>query len=456
MSNESSSEKVYLQKARLMELLQTLKKRNAKIQINLDVSGEERVATYGPGEDCEFSLKELLETIWDDTRKDGIGATEAVIYKYFSSNFEVDLKSRAYSFLPPKGDIDPAIKNVKAHFRSSSNIENREKKQEMFFGGLLPQATNVLVAFPSFRQQVIHRLESFTYILESSTEGFPYQQLRDITELRCYRHKLTEKGIFQYLKESDGEALKKFKFNLLYVLKAYVEHLKDQEANGVSTEEPHDEKLLTNKLTYHELSDPQSISITDEEITRIEKTGFQTAFSVKERWFDDLRLKKLDYWKANLSHLKMSNWPDYYVEHYLAAYIELNVVCEELLQIRKDIFQEIGFDVTFSEDGVLPKWTQKVDTLEQLASLLSNYIYESNAFVRKIRADGYILQKPLYALRKPLREDYNKPDKTYYSRVERLQWKYILIHLCDCCHMNKDWIENHHDPISKRQDIVLN
>lgn len=453
MSNESSSEKVYLQKARLMELLQTLKKRNAKIRINLDRTGEERAATYGPGEDCEYTLNDLLETIWSDERKQGLYASKAVIYKYFSTNFEVDLKTRAYSFLPPKGDIDPAIKNVKAHFRSSSNIENREKKQEMLFGGLLPQATNVLVAFPSLRQRVIHRLKSFISILETETEGFPYQQLRDITELRCYRHKSTEKGIFQYIKESDGESLKGIKVNLLCVLKANVEHLKDQEANGVSTEEPHDEKLLTNKLTYQELSDPQSNTITDDEIARIEKVGFQTAFSGKEQWFDDLRLKKLDYWKSNLSYLKMSNWPVYYVEHYLAAYIELNVVCEELLQIRRDIFQEIGFDVTFSENGVLPKWTQKVDTLEQLASLLSNYIYESNAFVRKIRADGYILLKPLYALRKPLREDYNKPDKTYYSRVERLLWKYILIHLCDCCHMSKDWIENHHNPISKQQAI---
>ena len=129
MSNQSSNEKVYLQKARLMELLQTLKKRNAKIQINLDVTGEERSATYGPGEDCEFTLHELLQTIWDDQRKDGIGATDAVIYKYFSSNFEVDLKSRAYSFLPPKGDIDPAIKNIKAHFRNIPKITSNTYKK---------------------------------------------------------------------------------------------------------------------------------------------------------------------------------------------------------------------------------------------------------------------------------------------------------------------------------------
>lgn len=450
MSNESSKNKVFLQKARLMELLQVLKKRDAKIQINFDLTGAKKKTTYGPGKACDHTLNDLLKTIWTDERKQGLYASEGVIYKYFSTNFEIDQKSRAYSYLPPKGDIDPAIKNIKAHFRNTPDIENHQRKQELFFGGLLPQSTNLLVAFPYLRQHVIQRLEAFATILLSSDKGFPYQQLREITELRCYRYKGIEKGIFQFIKESDDQTLKKMRDNLHRIIKAQINHLKNQEAKGVYMEEPKDEKLLSDKLTFRDLSEPNSITYSEDDVDNIENIGFQKAFINEQEWFNDLHLKKLDYWKVNLSNLKISDWPDYYVEHYLAAYIELNIVCAGILQIRRAIFQEIAFDVTFSEKGVLPKWTQKFDNLEDLASILSNYIYESNAFVKKIKADGYILQKPLYALRRPLREDYDKPDKTYYSRIERMIWKYILIRLCDCCNMNKDWIKNHHDPISKQ------
>lgn len=450
MVKRNSPKKVYLHQARLMELVQTLKNQNAEITIDLDITGQQRKTRYGDTETTDHSLKQLLEIIWSEERNKGLHASEYSINEYFRSEYEFDARSRGYAYLPPNGDVEESLKNITAEFRQSKDIQNRDLKQTTFFDGHLPQSTNLLAVFPDFRKAIQRRIDRFVSDLNNSKEGFPYLQLRNDTGHRCHRYKTIEKDIFQYIKDADRKNLSKIRENLISVMSAYSDHLEQLEANGLHRQKPQEGKFLEDKLSYKELSNTQDIHIDSNQASYLDSTGFLYAFKNKENWFDDYRLKKIEYWINNLSNLEIGSWPEFYLEHILLAYFELNAVCAQLVQIRESIFHEIGFRVVFSKDGMKPSWNQYIDTLDELAGLLSNYEYVSNAFVERIHADGHLLREPLFALPVPLRQQNTYPDHLYFSRVEKLLWKYLLGRLCECCDVDKALVEGYYAPLSKR------
>ena len=449
-SGNDSAKRVYLHQARLMELLQTLKNQQAEISLNLDINGQQRKTTYGVTDQSEYTLKELLYVVWSEDLHEKLHASEYSINEYFRSDYEFDSRSRGYAYLPPNGNVEESIKNITAEFRQSKQIQNRDLKQITFFDGHLPQSTNLLAVFPDFRTSIKQRIDRFVSELTQSNNGFPYLQLRNDTGQRCHRYKSIEKDIFQHIKDTDPENLTLIRENLISVMSAYSLHLEQVEASGLHRQKPEEGKFLTDKLSYKELSNPKDIDIDSEEVSYLDSLGFQYAFKDKESWFDKYRFKKMQYWIDNLSRLDVDSWPEFYLEHILLSYFELNAVCSELVQIRESIFHEIGFRIVFSKDGVKPSWNQYIDTLDELAGLLSNYEYVSNAFVERIHADGHLLREPLFALPEPLRQQNTYPDHLYFSRVEKLLWKYLLGRLCECCEVDKTLVEGYYVPLSKR------
>lgn len=449
-SENAGRKKIYLHQARLRELVQTLKHRDAEITIKLDPTGENRKTSYGSTQQSEHTLKELLQFVWSEERHEKIGASVYAIDDYFRSDYYVDKRSRGYAYLPPEGEIEESVKNITAEFRESKYIENRDLKQTTFFDGHLPQSTNILSVFPNFRSSIKNRIDAFISDLKDYDEGFPYLQLRNDTGHRCHRYKSIEKDIFQYIKDTDAKSLAGIRENLIEVMTAFSNHLEQLEKQGKHYQKPQKGVFLNDKLSYKELSNPKEITIENDEEDDLNDLGFQYAFENQQLWFDEYRFKKMEYWIDTLKSLDISSWPEFYLEHLLLAYFELNTVCTQLIEIREAIFSEIGFRVNFSKDGLKPSWNQYVDSLNELAGLLSNYEYVSNSFVRKIREDGHVLREPLFALPKALRQQNTYPDHLYYSRLEKLLWKYLLHRLCECCDVDKTLVDGFYTPLSKK------
>jgi len=430
--------KVSLHHGRLRKFLQLLKERNATIRIDHDKYGKSRTATYGDNADSEYSLKDLLLSIWTD-------ATDYAYYEYFKKNFEI-VKSRP-STKKYHPSYEKLIVNLKCTFKFTPDIDNPREKDQLFFSGDRPQATNIYNAFPDIRLRIQQQIDRFIGLLENTENRFPYQALRNHTSHRCHRYKSLEKDIFQFLKDADKETKNEIRVRLKEVMSAYSKHLTYLEEKGIGHGKPEDRNVIQNRLTFQELSDIDAILIDEVTEEQLSVIRFENAFSEPSNWFDQNRYKKIHYWEDDLKSLAIADWPEYFLEHILLAYYELNTVCSEIVSIRDQIFDEVRYRLKFSKDGVQMIIPESAETLQDLSKLLSKYEYESNAFVNALRSDGNLLVKALRLLPDGFIDEERYPDRLFQSRIEKLLWEYLLYRMCDSCELKIEHVEDFYTPL---------
>ncbi|GEM_PF-6562565 len=431
---------ISIHEGRLRKLIQFLKEKEALVTIDYDPYGDPKTTKYSSSKETDNSLKELILNIWPE-------ATDSAYYEYLKTDFEVHRKTTVKAKHHPS--YERFIKDIQCTFKENAHIDQQQYKENLFFSGARPQQTNLLAAFPSFRQNIITEVKQFISLLNSENAGFPYQRLRNHTSHRCHRYKQLEKDIFQYFKDTNSSTLQEVRGNFSEVMHSFTQHLELLENQGVGHEQPDGIGVVENRLRFKELSNPKSIEIKPEELQRIEEIGFENAFSKKSEWFDDLRFKKIMHWKNELSDLSISDWPPFYLEHILLAYFELNTVCSQIVMLRDQLFDEVGFYITYSKDGQELFTIEEVLSPQQLSTVLSQYEYQSNSFVDALRSDGNLLQKPLQRLPKRL-EHFDKltsPDNLFYSRIQKLIWEYLLYRMCDSCQINRDHVAEFYTPL---------
>ncbi|MDR8392237.1 hypothetical protein NC796_13875 [Aliifodinibius sp. S!AR15-10] len=437
--DEANVTTVKVHEGRLRKLLQFLKEKEAIITVDHDIYGRSTTTRYSDSSETEYSIKDLALSIWTDKTS----ATDWVYYDYLKSDYEVSRKRTAGKYHP---SYEKFIVGITCTFMETPGIENRAEKEQLFFSGDRPEQTNLLATFPDFRQGVKDEIKQFAALLQNGSEGFPYQQLRNHTAHRCHRYKKLEKDIFQYLKDATPSEVQDIGSRLAEVMSAYGDHLEQLERGGTSHENPKDGQVVEDRLQFKELSEPEDIAISLEEEQQLEDIGFEDAFSGKEHWLDGLRFKKITYWKQALDEVAISEWPDYVLEHILLAYFELNTVCSQIVDLRDQVYNEVSYYVKNSMDGKEIFTIKEVLTHHDLASMLSQYEYESNAFVDALRSDGNLLDKPLKQLPQNF-DGVSSPDRLFYSRIEKLLWEYLLFRMCDSCQLNKDHVAEFYTPL---------
>lgn len=431
--------RINVHEARLRKILQELKEKDATITIDRDVHGESKTTTYGEGDHADHKLKELFLSVWE-------GTSDWTYYEYFKKNYETDRKRNIKDKHHPS--YENYILRMTCDFKKSPDIERAMEKQQLFFSGDRPQATNVHAAIPDFREKVRREIERFVKQLQDDSKGFPYPYLRKHTGHRCHRYKQLEKDIFQYLKDADEATLVNVRDRLDEVFSAYVKHLELLDREEVGHGKPEEGKIVANRITFQELSSVEDIDISEETAEELESIGFKNAYSDQDEWFDELRFKKLAFWKDTLEELPIAEWPEYVMEHMLLAYFELNTVCEQIVGLRDQLFEEVSYLIEYSHIESQVVTIEPVFSIKDLSIVLSDYIYESNAFVDALRSDGILLNKPLHRLPQAF-EEIRSPDRLFYSRVEKLVWEYLLFRLCDSCELNKKHIAEFYTPLYK-------
>jgi len=428
---------INIHEGRLRKLIQFLKEKEAVIKVDHDPYGNAKSTRYSSGNQTDYKLKELILSLWPET-------TDSAYYEYLKTDYKIHRKSTAKAKHHPS--YEKFIKDIRCTFKENAHIDHVDYKEQLFFSGARPEQTNILAAFPHYRQDIVKEAKQFVELLESQKEGFPYQQLRNHTSHRCHRFKQLEKDIFQHFKDTDSSTLQSVRSNFANVMSSLVKHLEIFENNGVGHEEPDGKQVVKNRLRFKELSDPEDIEMTPQEEDKIKEIGFEKAFSEQSRWFDELRFKKITYWKNKLVDLPIKDWPPYFLEHILLAYFELNTVCSQIITLRDQLFEEVCFYVTYSKDGQELFTVEEILSPDDLSTLLSNYEYKSNAFVDALRSDGNLLQEPL----QQLPQNFDKiasPDNLFYSRIQKLIWEYLLFRMCDSCQLNRKHLAEFYTPL---------
>ncbi|WP_445665585.1 hypothetical protein [Fodinibius sp. AD559] len=438
-SNSKRLKSISIHEGRLRKLIQFLKKREALVTIDYDPYGAPKTTKYSSSKETENSLKELILNVWPE-------ATDSAYYEYLKTDYKAHRKTTVKTKHHPS--YEKFIKDIRCTFKENAHLDQKQYKEQLFFSGVRRQQTNLLAAFPKFRKNIITEINQFVGLLESDKRGFPYQRLRNHTSLRCHRYKQLEKDIFQYFKDTDSSTLQEVRSNFSEIMKSFIKHLGSLEKEGAGHEQPDGLRILDNRLQFKELSDPKNMKIESEEQQRIKEIGFEETFSNQSEWFNRLRFKKITYWKNELSDLPISDWPPFYLEHILLAYFELNTVCSQIVTLRDQLFDQVGFYVTYSKDGQKLFTIEEVLTPKQLSTILSQYEYQSNSFVNALRSDGNLLQKPLQKLPERL-EHFDKltsPDNLFYSRIQKLIWEYLLYRMCGSCQPKRDHVAEFYNP----------
>jgi len=430
---------ISIHEGRLRKLIQFLKEKEAVIRVDHDPYGNAKSTTYSSSKRSDHKLKEFILSIWPET-------TDSAYYEYLRTDYKIHRRSTAKAKHHPS--YEKFIKDIRCTFMENAHIDQIDHKEQLFFSGARPEQTNILAAFPHFRQEIVKEANKFVELLESQQEGFPYQQLRNHTSHRCHRFKQLEKDIFQHLKDTNSSTLQLVRGNFANVMSSLVKHLEILENKGIGHEQPDGKHVVKNRLRLKELSDPEEIEISCRNEEKMKEIGFGKAFSEQSQWFDELRFKKITYWKNKLRELPIEDWPPYFLEHILLAYFELNTICSQIIALRDQLFEEVGFYVTYSKDG------QEIFTIEEFLSpadlsiLLSNYEYKSNAFVDALRSDGNLLREPLQRLPQNF-DKIASPDNLFYSRIQKLIWEYLLFRMCDSCQLSKEHIAEFYTPLFK-------
>lgn len=431
---------ITIHEGRLRKLIQFLKEKEALVTIDYDPYGDPKTTKYSSSKKTNNSLKELILNIWPE-------ATDSAYYEYLKTDYKAHRMTTVKAKHHPS--YEKFIKDIRCTFKENAHLDQQQYKEQLFFTGVRRQQTNLLAAFPNFRQDIITKVKQFISLLDSENAGFPYQRLRNHTSHRCHRYKQLEKDIFQHFKDTDSSTLEQVRSNFSKVMTSFIKHLESLEEQGVGHEQPDGLRVVENRLRFKQLSNPENIEIKSEEQQHIKKVGFEEAFSNESEWFDGLRFKKITYWKNELSNLPIAEWPSFYLEHILLAYFELNTVCSEIITLRDQLFDEVGFYVTYSKDGQELFTIEEVLSPQQLSTILSQYEYQSNSFVDALRSDGNLLQKSLQKLPKRL-EHFDKmtsPDNLFYSRIKKLIWEYLLYRMCDSCQINREHVAEFYTPI---------
>lgn len=428
---------ITIHEARLRKLIQFLKEKEALVTIDYDPYGDPKTTKYSSSKETANSLKELIISIWPE-------ATANAYYEYLKTDYEAHRKTTVKAKHHPS--YEKFIKDIQCTFKLNAKLDNTSHKEQLFFSGARPEQTNILAAFPNYRRDIIKDIKQFVSLLETQEEGFPYQQLRNLTSHRCHRFKDIEKDLFQYFKDANSTTLQSVRSNFAETMSSFITHLEKLEREEVGHGNPDGVNIVENRLRYSELSKPMNIDLKPEEKQKIESIGFQDAFSDKNSWFDELRFKKITYWKNKLKNLEISDWPPYYLEHILLAYFELNTVCAKIVMLRDQLFDQVGFYISYSKDGQERFSMDERLSPEALSTLLSNYEYKSNDFVDALRSDGNLLQGAIQKLN-PVFDKISSPDNLFYSRIKKLIWEYLLFRMCDSCQIKREHVSALYTPL---------
>ena len=441
--------KVKIHEGRLRVLLQILKDKSAEIKIPLDRTGKNHETIYGYTDNSDYTLVELLETVWPDEEEYPYGATKGAIREYFRTKFEVINKETDKGRL--HSAFEKLILNIQGTFNYGAGIENYNKKEELFFSGKHPIATGIQESYPELKLGIYNKFNSL--FAHFSINGIPSKR-RFSTELtielfapyRFHRYEKLENKAIDYLNKISMKQATDFNFNFLRLLEEYCQVLFPKKAFGNSNSDSKKSCLIPGYSTFNELS--LFAPIPEQEVNSIDAVErFFTLFQDQEQWFDRFRFQKIDYKREYLLSTPVKKWPKFALEHVFLSFLELNIVVSEVLSLGKQIEQEVGFIIKYSKDAVEIHQTQEIKSVDKLIDVLSNYQFESTAFSEPVQSDGHFMKKPIRRKTTHLQEVSPSFKKSYKQTIEKKLWRYIITTLSQGLQLNSSYLTLFEDPL---------